>query len=162
MTDATAMHRSATILGTILTTAIAASALTGCVERRISIETDPPGALVWVNDRQAGRTPVSVAFTHEGTYDLRIEKEGYEPLVTPATTDGPIWDTVPLDFFAEVLPVRARNETRWMFTLAPRDDSEEALLSRAAALRARLVDSEETSGAERSVSKDSAAAGSAP
>jgi hypothetical protein len=130
------MHR----IATILMPSLALLALTGCVERRISIETDPPGAIVWVNDREAGRTPVSVSFTHEGTYDLRIEKEGYEPLVTPATTDGPIWDTVPLDFFAEILPVRARNETRWMFTLAPRDDSEEALVSRAAALRAKLDD----------------------
>ncbi len=128
------MHRPATIL----TPVVVVLALSGCVERRISIETDPPGALVWVNDRQAGRTPVSVAFTHEGTYDLRLEKEGYEPLVTPATTEGPIWDAVPLDFFAEILPVRARNETRWVFTLSPRDDSEEALVSRAEELRARL------------------------
>ncbi|MBI1303919.1 MAG: PEGA domain-containing protein [Phycisphaera sp.] len=131
------MQRSATIL----TLFLAVQALSGCVERRISIETDPPGALVWVNDRQAGRTPVAVSFTHEGTYDLRIEKDGYEPLVTPATTEGPIWDAVPLDFFAEILPVRARNETRWVFVLAPRNDSEEALVSRAAELRAKLVGS---------------------
>lgn len=138
------MHRPATIL----TPVVAVLALSGCVERRISIETDPPGALVWVNDRQAGRTPVSVAFTHEGTYDLRLEKEGYEPLVTPATTEGPIWDAVPLDFFAEILPVRARNETRWVFTLSPRDDSEEALVSRAAELRGRLGDAEKPAAAE--------------
>ena len=124
-----------------LFTAIAAlSALSGCVERRISIDTEPPGALVWLNDAQIGRTPVDVAFTHEGTYDLRIEKEGFEPLVTPAKTTGPLWDVVPLDFVVEVLPVKARSETRWKFTLTPRDDSEDALLSRAGALRARVAD----------------------
>lgn len=138
------MHRSAAILTPI----VVVLALSGCVERRISIETEPPGALVWVNDRQAGRTPVSVAFTHEGTYDLRLEKEGYEPLVTPATTKGPVWDAVPLDFFAEILPVRARNETRWVFTLTPRDDSEEALVSRAAELRGRLGDAEKPAATE--------------
>jgi hypothetical protein len=148
------MHRTATILAPVL----AMLALSGCVERRISIETDPPGALVWVNDRQAGRTPVSVAFTHEGTYDLRLEKEGYEPLVTPATTEGPIWDAVPLDFFAEILPVRARNETRWVFTLAPRDDSEEALVSRAAELRGRLSGAEGAAASEGSTTKGSGAA----
>jgi hypothetical protein len=151
------MHRTATILAPVLAPVLAMLALSGCVERRISIETDPPGALVWVNDRQAGRTPVSVAFTHEGTYDLRLEKEGFEPLVTPATTEGPIWDAGPLDFFAEILPVRARNETRWVFTLAPRDDSEEALVSRAAELRGRL------SGAEGAAAADgSAGEGSQP
>ncbi|MFM7133207.1 MAG: hypothetical protein ACKO0W_02710, partial [Planctomycetota bacterium] len=55
-----------------------------------------------------------------------------------ATTEGPIWDQAPLDLFAEVLPVDARNETRWIFKLSPRDDSEPALLERAGALRSRL------------------------
>lgn len=115
-----------------------AAFLAGCVERRVSIETDPPGALVWINDRQVGRSPVGVEIVHDGVYDLRLEKEGYEPLVTPATAEGPLWDTVPLDFFAEILPVDARRETRWVFTLAPRDDSEAALVDRAEALRGRL------------------------
>lgn len=119
---------------------IAFAALSGCVERRIWIDSEPSGALVWVNHAQVGRTPVDVSFTHEGTYDVRIEKEGYEPLVTPATTEGPVWDMVPLDFVFEVLPIRARNETRWKFTLAPRDDSESALLERATGLRDRLRD----------------------
>ena len=117
----------------------AAALLGGCVERRIFIETDPPGALVWLNDAQVGRSPVDVGFTHHGVYDLRIEKEGYEPLVTPADTNGPIWDAVPLDFFAEVLPVDAKAEARWKFTLTPRNDSEEALVERASQLRSRAT-----------------------
>jgi hypothetical protein len=126
-------------LATILTPILLLAALTGCVERRIWIETEPSGALVWVNGAQVGRTPVDLAITHEGTYDLRIEKEGFEPLVTPATTEGPVWDTVPLDLIVEILPIKARNETRWKFTLVPRDDSENALVDRATALRDRLL-----------------------
>jgi hypothetical protein len=125
-------------LASILTPIIAAAALAGCVERRIWIDTEPQGALVWVNDAQVGRTPVDLAITHEGTYDLRIEKEGFEPLVTPATTEGPIWDMVPLDLVVEILPIKARNETRWKFTLVPRDDSENALVDRASTLRDRF------------------------
>ncbi len=120
--------------------ACTAVGLVGCVERRVWIETDPPGALVWVNEVQAGRSPVGVEIVHDGVYDLRLEKEGYEPLTTPATVDGPLWDTVPLDFFAEVLPVDARRETRWRFTLTPREDSEDALVDRAQSLRDRLDD----------------------
>jgi hypothetical protein len=136
MHDARSSHRP---LARGLAVVAAAALLGGCVERRIFIETDPPGALVWLNDAQVGRSPVDVGFTHHGVYDLRIEKEGYEPLVTPADTNGPIWDAVPLDFFAEVLPVDAKAEARWKFTLTPRNDSEEALVERAAALRARAT-----------------------
>lgn len=129
-------RRVATISALVVATALAS----GCVERRVFIETDPPGALVWLNDAQIGRSPVDVGFTHHGVYDLRIEKEGYEPLVTPADTNGPIWDAVPLDFFAEVLPIDAKAEARWKFTLTPRNDSEDALVERASALRARAGD----------------------
>jgi hypothetical protein len=127
-----------------------AAILGGCVERRIFIETDPPGALVWLNDAQVGRSPVDVGFTHHGVYDLRIEKEGYEPLVTPADTNGPIWDAVPLDFFAEVLPVNAKAEARWKFTLTPRNDSEEALVERATQLRSRAAGAAAEPAAESS------------
>ncbi len=123
---------------------VACSALTACVERRVWIDSTPSGALVWINDAQVGRTPVDVAITHEGVYDLRIEKDGYEPLVTPATTDGPLWDQFPLDFFAETMPVTARSETRWMFTLVVRDDSEATLVQRAGAMRDRVAAGAET------------------
>ena len=118
--------------------ALFVASLAGCVERRVSIETDPPGALVWINDVQVGRSPVGVEIVDDGVYDLRLEKEGYEPLVTPATAKGPLWDAVPFDFFAEILPIDARRETRWVFTLTPRDDSEGALMGRAEALRGRM------------------------
>ena len=125
----------------ILRIAIASSAcalLVGCVERRVWIDTEPPGALVWLNDSQLGRSPVDVGITHDGVYDLRIEKEGYEPIVTPATVDGPAWDQVPLDFVVEILPIDARSHTHWKFTLQKRDDSEAALVGRAGALREKL------------------------
>jgi hypothetical protein len=112
--------------------------LVGCVERRVWIDTDPPGALVWLNDAQIGRTPVDVGIVHDGTYDLRIEKAGYEPIVTGADVNGPLWDQPPFDFLAEVLPVDARNHTRWRFVLRARDESDAALTERAAAFRARM------------------------
>ena len=119
--------------------AIAATALlSGCVERRVWVDTDPPGALVWINDAQIGRSPVDAGITHDGVYDLRIEKEGYEPIVTGATVNGPLWDQPPLDFFAEILPVDARNHTRWRFVLRARDESDADLAARAERFRERL------------------------
>lgn len=131
------MHARRTIPA--LAAIASAAALTGCVERRIWIDTDPPGALVWLNDAQLGRSPVDVGILHDGVYDLRIEKDGFEPIVTGVDVHGPIWDTVPLDFFAEVLPVDARHDSRWRFTLRVRDDSESALVERAARLRETMT-----------------------
>ena len=121
-------------------TAIAACsvALGGCVERRLFIDTDPPGALVWLNDAQLGRTPVDVRIVHDGTYDLRIEKEGFEPVVTGAKVQGPLLDVVPLYLVVEVLPTDVRYETRFKLSLRPRDDSEAALLERAEGMRESL------------------------
>ncbi len=39
----------------------------GCVQRTITITSDPPGALVWLNDREIGRTPLDVNFVYYGT-----------------------------------------------------------------------------------------------
>jgi hypothetical protein len=53
----------------------AATLLAGCVERTITINSEPQGALVYLNDEEVGRTPVSVPFLYYGTYDVRLEHE---------------------------------------------------------------------------------------
>ena len=53
------------------------SLFAGCVKRTISISSNPSGALVWVNDREVGRTPVEFEFLYYGEYDLRLERDGY-------------------------------------------------------------------------------------
>jgi hypothetical protein len=59
----------------LLTTALGSTGLLGCVERTISITSEPEGALVYLNDEEVGRTPVSVPFTFYGVYDVRLEHE---------------------------------------------------------------------------------------
>ena len=49
--------------------------LTGCIERTISITSEPSGALVHLNDDEVGRTPLTVPFTFYGVYDVRVEHE---------------------------------------------------------------------------------------
>jgi hypothetical protein len=109
----------------------------GCVERTISISSEPPGALVWLNDREVGRTPLQVGFTYYGTYDLRLEREGYDTLLTSAVAAAPWWETVGVDLFAELTPARLRSRVTWHFVLERRDDDPEALLGRAERLRGR-------------------------
>jgi hypothetical protein len=118
--------------------AAAVLAAPGCVRRTITITTDPPGALVWLNDREIGRTPVSADFDYYGTYDVRLELDGYEPVMTSGMASAPWWDTVGLDLGAELVPGTLHSRVDWHYVLEPLDDDPEALLQRARALRARL------------------------
>jgi len=98
----------------ILMTALAAGlAVTGCygqVQRTITIESEPPGALCWLNDNEVGRTPVTVPFTWYGTYGVRLEAAGYEALVTTAKVSAPPYEWIPLDLAAETVVPGIRHD----------------------------------------------------
>ncbi len=111
----------------------------GCVRRTIEITSTPSDALVWVNTREVGRTPVTFEFTYEGRYDIRLERTGSQPLVTSAATDPPIWDLPGPDFFAEIAPFQFDRKVAWHFELKPAEDDPEALRARAVEMRAQLA-----------------------
>lgn len=123
--------------------------LAGCLERRIHITSEPPGATVWVNDVEVGRTPCSADFTFYGTYDVRLRLEGYEPLSTRAVAKQPIYEYPPIDLAATILPARITTDIRWHFTLEPslestqaKEEFERQLVDRARRLQA-IVDAPE-------------------
>ncbi|OHB62825.1 MAG: hypothetical protein A2Y77_01475, partial [Planctomycetes bacterium RBG_13_62_9] len=95
--------------------------LGGCVERRLTINTEPPGATVVLNDQQIGVSPVTVPFNWYGDYWVRISKDGYETLNTHRELKKPLHDLPPFDFFAEILyPGRIVDTYEWTFELAPK------------------------------------------
>src|SRR6185369_14341466 len=91
----------------------------GCLKRTISVTTEPPGALVWINDVEVGRTPLETDFTYYGDYDVRVRREGYEPIVTHAKANTPIQEMPGIDLMAEAAPVRFHNVVRWHWDLTP-------------------------------------------
>lgn len=97
--------------------------LGGCVERRIRITTEPPGARVWLNDVELGASPVETAFTFYGDYDVRIEKDGYERLSTMRKARAPVHEWPGPDLIAAALPTRIQNEIHWHFELEPELES---------------------------------------
>jgi hypothetical protein len=107
----------------------------GCVRRTIMITSEPPGVLVWVNDREVGRTPVDIDFEYYGVYDVRLELAGHEPMMTSGEAAPPWWDGVGMDFFAELVPADLLSEVRWHYDLAPLMEDREALVDRADRLR---------------------------
>jgi len=116
--------------------------MTGCIERTIRITSDPSGALVYLNDEEVGRTPVAVTFLFYGTYDVRLERDGYKPLWTAQKAHAPWWEAPGPDLIAEMIP-HNKTEQRWHFVLevAPYGD-DEVLIGRAKQLRAALANPE--------------------
>jgi len=112
--------------------------LTGCVERTIRITSEPPGALVYLNDEEIGRTPCDTSFTFYGTYDVRLVLNGYEPYMGPAEAETPIYQQPGLDLLAEMSPMRFRNVINWHFELQKVDVSTAQMVDRAKQLRARM------------------------
>ncbi|MBL8757212.1 MAG: PEGA domain-containing protein [Phycisphaerae bacterium] len=122
---------------------LAAGTLVACgrQERTIAITSEPPGAVVWLNDYELGRTPVETDFTFFGVYDVRLSKPGYEPLLTSREAQAPLHEQPGIDLVAAALPGVRRTRIEWHFVLAPVAESadprgaEDALIERAKALR---------------------------
>ena len=113
----------------------------GCVKRTISISSNPNGALVWVNDREVGRTPVTIDFVYYGEYDVRLEKDGLEPVMTSRQATSPAWDFPGVDVVVEVFS-NQESIVFWHFDLEPRNDDPELLLLRAHSARRSVVETE--------------------
>lgn len=112
--------------------------LAGCVRRELTVTSEPEGALVRLNGREAGRTPFTTDFTWYGTYDVEVEKPGYQTLVTKHRLVAPLWQWPPFDFAAEFAPWKPVDRQNMHFTLAQQGDettSEADLVQRARDLR---------------------------
>lgn len=118
--------------------AACAALLTGCVERRLVITSQPSDALVYLNDLEVGRTPLEVDFTYFGVYDIRIRKEGYEPLVTSREAEAPFYEWPGVDLVAMAIPATKQTIIRWHFDLEPESQDTEGLLERARELSTQL------------------------
>jgi hypothetical protein len=116
--------------------------VSGCgVQRTLQIETDPPGALVYLNGDEVGRTPMRKNFLWYGTYDVVIRKEGYETLVKPTKVWTPWWQLPPIDFFAEMVPGPLVDSHSVRYRLKPLGEQHtdpDKILARAVATRGML------------------------
>ncbi len=112
--------------------------LTGCVERRYTIRTDPPGALVIANGEPIGISPVSKSFTFYGDRSIRIIKEGYETKDLVQPIKAPWFDNLATEFFTEnLIPYTFRDDIELNYKLEPTQLADaNAVLARAEATRA--------------------------
>jgi hypothetical protein len=114
----------------------------GCLDRTVTVTSEPPGAVVRLNEVEIGRTPVTTAFTWYGNYDVQVRKEGHESLNTSAEISAPIYEYPPLDLAATVLPFRVHTERKLHFVLQPQGPvegpAEAEIIARARAMRTEL------------------------
>jgi hypothetical protein len=103
----------------------------------MTVRSNPPGALVYVDDQEIGLTPVSASFTYYGTRKIQIFADGYEPLTVKQPFPAPWYEIPPLDFFFEnVWPWEKRDERAVSFELQPLQMiPTEKLIERGEALR---------------------------
>lgn len=116
-------------------------ALAGCVERVLTITSEPTGALAYVSSVEVGRTPVSIPFTWYGDYEIILRPEGaegYETLKTHYNVLPPIYDIPPLDLLSALAPWTYRVRRSVHFALPRRAQATDAeLIRRAEEMRAR-------------------------
>lgn len=116
-----------------------AAGLCGCVERRYTIRTDPPGALAYVNGEEIGPTPVSRNFIYYGDREIVLVADGFrtERVIQPIR--APWWDNLATEFFTEnLVPVTLRDERDFTYKLTPETlPPAPELQARAEGLRAR-------------------------
>ncbi len=113
--------------------------LGGCVRRVVDVTSEPSGAIVWMNDREVGTTPCTVEILHYGTYDVRLEKPGYEPRTTGMKALPPVWDLPGPDLVAELIPTELVSRNAWHLVLDAESMDDEAVLQRAVIARDRLA-----------------------
>jgi hypothetical protein len=111
--------------------------LAGCVTRRMTVRTNVPGAQVYVDNYEIGRTPASTDFTYYGTRNIRIVKDGFETLTVQQPVAAPWYQIPGIDFLTEnVWPLEIRDERQYTYNLQPQYVvPTDALIGRAEELR---------------------------
>ncbi len=95
--------------------------LTGCVERRFVITTDPPGAVV-IDEKgnPMGQAPVDRQWIYNGTYQFTLFKDGFETQVVREPVPPRWYQYFPFDFIAEnVIPWTIRDIRRFHYQMQP-------------------------------------------
>jgi hypothetical protein len=113
------------------------SLFSGCVERRYTVRTDPPGAIVIVNGEDIGPSPASKSFVFYGDREITLMLDGYETKTVMQPIKAPWWDNLLTEFFTEnLVPVSLRDEREFKYQMTPAQSPPQAeLRDRAEALR---------------------------
>ncbi|MFQ5424389.1 MAG: PEGA domain-containing protein [Phycisphaerae bacterium] len=117
---------------------LALAGAAGCIERTVTINTEPSGATVFLNDQEIGQSPVKTAFTWYGDYDIIVRKSGYRTLRTNRRIRTPWYQLPGIDIVTENLIPFTIHDDRVLATFALETQhypTDEALLEAADEMR---------------------------
>ena len=90
--------------------AVSLGVLTGCVERKLLIRSEPSGAPAWLDEEPVGETPTTVEFYHYGARRIRVGPVRNEKGTVVRTDtekvvvfEAPWYEVFPIGFFSEVI-----------------------------------------------------------
>ena len=114
----------------------------GCITRVLQIRTDPPGAWVYLDGEEIGKTPLERPFAAYGTHTLIVAKEKHKPVNTTVNLKPPWWCVFPFDFFVELWPAKVVDKHSLSFELVRAEKAEvnlQKLMRNLDGLRGRLA-----------------------
>jgi len=109
----------------------------GCVERRYTIRTDPPGATIIVNGEEIGPSPASRNYYFYGDREITMILDGHQTKTVIQPIKAPWWDNYATEFFTEnLVPWTIRDERVFKYQMLPAVSPPEGVLrDRAESLR---------------------------
>jgi len=97
-----------------------AATCAGCVERRYTVRTDPPGATIIVNGEEIGPSPASHNYYFYGNREITMILDGHETRTVIQPMPAPWWDNYLTEFFTEnLLPFTLRDDREFRYRLEP-------------------------------------------
>lgn len=136
------MNALTTTWGRALVVLVVAACTGGCVERSLTVRSEPSGARVYYNDEYKGTTPCRFTFWFYGQPELRLEHPGYEVHKETLTLEAPWYQWPVLDAVSELVVPATIEDRRsaGLVILQPRQQVDrDALVERADQLK-RLFD----------------------
>lgn len=119
---------------------------TGCVSRRLMVQSNPPGALVLLEGKEVGYTPTAIDFTYYGTREITLIKDGYETLTVLQKVPTPWYQIPGVDFFSDnLLPYRVADRHSFSYSMNPLRQ-EDITPNRGVVDRAQMLRSESQMG----------------
>ncbi|MDR4508261.1 MAG: PEGA domain-containing protein [Candidatus Brocadiaceae bacterium] len=118
--------------------------------RSLTIDSNPSGALVYLDDKLIGETPVTTTFTYYGTRKIALEKTDadgrllYERKIVYEEVKPPLYQIFPFDFFSElIVPAKLEDKHYVVYQLdhikqLSKEDQQEVVMKNARELRRRM------------------------
>ncbi|GAB5403642.1 MAG: hypothetical protein Aurels2KO_18730 [Aureliella sp.] len=103
----------------------------------MTIRTNPPGAMVYVDKQKIGQSPISTSFTYYGTREVEVVADGYRTERVLREIKPTWWQFPGLDFITETLwPFELRDERVIDIAMVPaRQKTPEELLANGESMR---------------------------